>query len=219
MIMIKPYFFALLSLIVLLPFVSAQYFGSGFWYGTEQAIDSIVMNLEPFFRALLGGNDWTGYLLFEKVLLFILISIIVEYQVLFIAIAGVLPFMIYWYFLESIDKGLVRKVAWVFYAAIYFGLWATTTLETYSEVYLWSAIAALIYAFVFDTMVIQWLKTQEMKKQFSRHSWNQIADINERISKINKQIAEGHMPVAQGNLQINELIEHRKLLAQGKNLI
>jgi len=263
MIMIKPYFFALLSLIVLLPFVSAQYFGSGFWYGTEQAIDSIVMNLEPFFRALLGGNDWTGYLLFEKVLLFILISIIVgiileklpvfssfkgkkiiriiaviigllgvrnlnyiwvstilvQYQVLFIAIAGVLPFMIYWYFLESIDKGLVRKVAWVFYAAIYFGLWATTTLETYSEVYLWSAIAALIYAFVFDTMVIQWLKTQEMKKQFSRHSWNQIADINERISKINKQIAEGHMPVAQGNLQINELIEHRKLLAQGKNLI
>ena len=38
-------------------------------------------------------------------------------------------------------------------------------------------------------------------------------------SKINKQIAEGHRPVAQGNLQINELIEHRKLLAQGKNLI
>src|SRR3989338_7485165 len=157
------YFFALLALLAVFafaPFVSAQYgygYGGGFWYGTEQVIDSIVQNIEPLLRALLGGYDWSGYLLFEKTLLFILISIViglilqklpvfesfknkkilrlvaaligilgvrnlnyiwvgtilVQYEVLFIAIAGILPFMIYWFFVKEFD-GLVRKVAWVF---------------------------------------------------------------------------------------------------------
>lgn len=135
----KRNYFIVLLLLAFMPIVSAQYYGGGFWYGTEQVINSIVSNLEPFFRALLGGYDWTGYLLFEKVLLFILISIIVgvilgnlpffsgfkhkgilrfvaviiallgvrnlnyiwigtiltQYQVLFVAVAGILPFLIY----------------------------------------------------------------------------------------------------------------------------
>jgi hypothetical protein len=249
-------------LLVFVPFVSAQYFG-GYWYGTEQVINSIVQTLEPLLRALLGGYDWTGYLLFEKTLLFILISIIVglvltkipvfeniknkkilrliavivgllavrnlnyiwintivvQYQALFIAIAGILPFIIYWYFVKDLQSA-ARKVAWVFYAVIYFGLWATTTLETYSEVYLWAAIASLIYAFVFDTMVVQWLRTQEMKKHFSRHAWNQIAEINERISKLNKQIAEGlHPNNRSAQQEIAELIRHRSTLARGREII
>src|SRR3989344_5168653 len=69
--------FLFLSLLFIVPSASAQYYGGGFWYGTEQVIDSVVQNLEPLFRALLGGYDWSGYLLFEKVLLFILFSIIV----------------------------------------------------------------------------------------------------------------------------------------------
>lgn len=259
----KNYFIVLFVLLAFVPFVSAQYYGGGFWYGTEQVINSIVMNLEPLFRALLGGNDWTGYLLFEKVLLFILISIIVglilgnvpvfsglknkkilrliaviigllgvrnlnyiwvatilvQYQVLFIAIAGILPFIIYWYFVKGLTDGWVHKAAWIFYAVIYFGLWATTDLEAYEEVYLWGAIGALIYAFVFDTWVTQWLETQTMKKQFSRHTWNQIADINEKIAKINRQIADGHMPVKQGNDQIKDLLDHRKTLAGKRNII
>ena len=254
--------FALFCLLAFIPFVSAQFYGSGFWYGTEQVIDSIVFNLEPLLRALLGGQDWTGYLLFEKVLLFVLVSIviglilqklpvfegwknkkvlrvvaviigilsvrnlnyiwigtiIVQYQVLFIAIAGILPFMIYWTFTKDLVP-MMKKVAWIFYAVIYFGLWATTDLEAYNEVYLWGAIVALVYAFFIDTWLMQWIKTQDMKKQFSRHTWNQIADINEKIAKINRQVAEGHMPTAEGTKQINELIKHRKSLAGNREII
>ena len=260
----KNVYYFVFSFLILLSFVSfasAQYYSGGFWYGTEQVIDSIVMNLEPFFRALLGGNDWTGYLLFEKDLLFILISIIVgiileklpvfssfkgkkilrliaiiiallgvrnlnyiwigtilvQYQVLFIAIAGILPFMIYWYFVKDLTDP-VKKVAWIFYAVIYFGLWITTTIEAYTEVYLWGAIGSLIYAFVFDTMVTQWLKTQEMKKQFSRHTWNRIAEINERIAKLDKQIVENNHPnITEARRQISELEAQRNTLARGKH--
>src|SRR3989344_5388989 len=73
----KLSFVVFFSLVFIAHLVSGQYYGSGFFSTTEQVIDSIVQNLEPLLRALLGGNDWTTYLLFEKTLLFILISIIV----------------------------------------------------------------------------------------------------------------------------------------------
>lgn len=257
----RNYFFGLLFF-AFIPIVSAQ-FGGGFWYGTEQVINSITMNLEPLLRFLLGGFDWTGYLLFEKTLLFILISIIVgiilgnlpffqgfkhkgvlrlvaiiigllgvrnlnyiwigtilvQYQVLFITVAGVLPFMIYWAFTKDLDEWL-RKAAWIFYAVIYFGLWATTELEAYAGVYLWGAFGALIYAFFFDTWVVQWIRTQKMKKQFSRHTWDQIMEINEKITKINKAIADGSHPNPNGARdQIRDLLNHRNVLARGKELI
>ena len=140
--------FFILGLFLILPFVLAQPYygyGGGFFYGTERVVDSIVQNLEPLLRALLGGDVWTGYLLFEKTLLFLLITIIValvlenlpvfkgrsskgilrfvavivgllgvrwmnyiwintilvQYQVLFVAVAGILPFMIFWYFITN----------------------------------------------------------------------------------------------------------------------
>ncbi len=216
-----------LFLLALVPFVSAQY-GGGFWYGTEQVVNSLVINLEPLFRALLGGNDWTGYLLFEKILLFILISIIVgvilgnlpffqgfkhkgilrfvailigllgvrnlnyiwvgtllvQYQVLFITIAGILPFLIFWYFIKGFE-GWIRKAAWIMYAIIYFGLWSTTTLESYAEVYLFGAIASLIYAFFIDGWLTRWMQLHEIKVSQLDVKW-------ENINRLNKRIEEAH---------------------------
>src|SRR3989338_145795 len=239
--------FALLAVFAFAPFVSAQYgygYGGGFWYGTEQVIDSIVQNIEPLLRALLGGYDWSGYLLFEKTLLFILISIViglilqklpvfesfknkkilrlvaaligilgvrnlnyiwvgtilVQYEVLFIAIAGILPFMIYWFFVKEFD-GLVRKVAWVFYAVIYFGLWVTTTLETYSEVYLWGAVGSLIYAFVFDAWVSNWIEMNDLKKGNKARLSDAVANISREIETIQENITQGHYR-SQGNARL-----------------
>ena len=118
--------------------VSAQYYSD---FGTENVIDSLTNVLEPALIALFGGDSYTGYLLFEKLLLFILVGVFVylalgnislfddknkklakliavivsligirnidylwfntiftQYAVLFVAIAGILPFIIYWFF-------------------------------------------------------------------------------------------------------------------------
>lgn len=260
---LKSFAFLFLLIFIVAPFVSAQYYGSGFWGGTERFIESLVQNIEPLLRALFGGSDWTGYLLFEKLLLFLLIAIIsgivlqnlpvfkdrthkgilrliafivavlgvrglnyiwintilVQYQALFIVVAGIFPFMIYWYFVKDFD-GVVRKAAWVFYAVIYFGLWATTTLDAYEEVYLWTALFALLYGLFLDTWVQQWIATQQMKKQFSRQTWSNIADINEQINKIAKQIREGmHPKPHEAEKQIKELMNVRKQLAGERHLI
>ncbi len=222
-----------------LSFVSAQYYGGygpsyggGFFGGTQQVVDSLVQNLEPLLRALLGGNDWTGYLLFEKTLLFILIAIIVgiiltnvpvfsglknkgilrlvavivallgvrnlnyiwigtilvQYQVLFIAVAGILPFLIYWTFVNSFkgeENSWLRKAMWCFYTIVYLGLWMTTELEAYASIYLWGAIASLVYAFFIDEHLMRWMQLREIKLGLSERKWEQINALNKKIDELN----------------------------------
>lgn len=243
-----------LFLLVITPFVSAQ-FGGGFWYGTEQVVNSLVINLEPLFRALLGGYDWTGYLLFEKTLLFILISIIVgvilgnlpffqgfkhkgilrfvailigllgvrnlnyiwvgtllvQYQVLFISIAGFLPFLIYWYFISSLkgpENSWIRKTAWIFYAVIYFGLWATTTLESYAEVYLFGAIAALIYAFFIDAWLMRWMQIRDIKVSQLDVKWTHINNYEKKIQEVHSS----NMPEPQKSNMLKRLEKQKDSL-------
>lgn len=60
----------------MISFASAYYFPSARQV-SESVITTYVDVFEPFLRALLGGNDWTGLLLFEKLLLFILLMAVI----------------------------------------------------------------------------------------------------------------------------------------------
>lgn len=213
--------------------VSSQYY-SDLGFGTERFINSLTENLEPILIALFGGQDYTGYLLFEKLLLFFLVTIFsylalsnfpffedknkylaklvaiivallgirnldylwlntifTQYSVLFIAIAGILPFVIYWFFLRDFDS-IVRKVGWVFFSVIYFGLWVTTGVDAHQEIYLITALSSLAYAFIFDTMVCRWFQVQQFKKGKSNKVGDMIASYSEQIDEINERIRMGH---------------------------
>jgi|TARA_Y100000310_G_scaffold155379_1_gene154845 hypothetical protein len=211
--------------------VSAQYY-SGF--GTENLIDSLTNVLEPALIALFGGDSYTGYLLFEKLLLFILVGVFVylalgnislfddknkklakliavivsligirnidylwfntiftQYAVLFVAIAGILPFVIYWFFLKEMPA-LPRKVGWIFFAVVYFGLWITTEVDAHEEVYLITALASLFYAFFVDSSVHNWLEVQNMKKGNKYALSNAIANLSDEIQDIEDKLVAGH---------------------------
>lgn len=88
--------FSLLIFFFLGP-VSAQYFDFG--YGTQQVVDSVVSNLEPILRAILGGYDWTGYLLFEKLLLTVLIT-----SIAYLSLKNIGPF-------KGAKQGIVRLIS------------------------------------------------------------------------------------------------------------
>jgi len=66
--------------IFLLNFVSAYYGGYGLIdlrQGSEQVIQWAVDFAEPFLQVLLGGEYYTGYLLFERLLLFLILASII----------------------------------------------------------------------------------------------------------------------------------------------
>jgi len=78
-----------------------------------------------------------------------IITILTPYSVLGISIASILPFMIYFYFIEfNLNPGILRRIAWILYGVIFLGLWAGRYAEvgTPSWIYFTTAVVALIIA-------------------------------------------------------------------------
>ena len=130
-----------------LSFVCSQTYSSGMGYwdfrsSSHNIIDLVVDFSEPFLQVILGGYDYTGFLLFERFLLFVLIlsivflslknvpffkegdtkgplwvvvvivsllairwlnyewlnTILLQYQILGVAVTAIIPFLVYLFF-------------------------------------------------------------------------------------------------------------------------
>lgn len=203
-------------------FVSA-YDGFDFRKGSEQAIEWIVDFSEPFLQIILGGEDYTGLLLFERFLIFILLlsiiylslsqvlifkdqpvvlwtvsviipliavrfmsftwlnTILLQYQVLGIAIVGILPFIIYLFFLHNLsESSTVRRVGWLFFIGIYFGLWSTIDTETYGQIYFWTMLAALVFLLL-DRTIHQFFERQRWKRAGESAIYESIVRIDKKL--------------------------------------
>lgn len=118
-----------------------------------------------------------------------------QYQLLAIVLSSALPFLIFFYFVHSIggDYPIMRKVLWIFFMAVYAGLWTTTASDSQSTIFFWTLVAAVIFL-IFDKRIEMYISAKEFAK---RERWSinsKIADINDRISKINDQVVKGTHP-------------------------
>lgn len=231
--------------IFLMSFVSAQI---DLRQGSEQVIGLIVDFAEPFLQVLLGGEDYTGLLLFERFLVFILIlcvvylalnnisvfednkaitwiiavivplmavrfinfewlnTILISYQVLGIAIAGILPFIIYMFFLHSItESSTIRKIGWIFFIVIYFGLWATNESENYAQIYFWTMLIALVFLLL-DGTIHRFFEKQRWKDAEKSAIYNRIAQIDKEIATIDKSGLDERIKKA----EVKKLMRERK---------
>lgn len=113
-------------------------------------------------------------------------AILFQYQILAIALAGILPFVIYFFFLhEGIgkDHDVIRKIGWIFFIVIYFGLWTTASASTYADIYFWTMLASLIFLF-FDGSIHRALIMQEMKRAGKNSIALYISDLDQKINQI-----------------------------------
>jgi hypothetical protein len=80
--------------------------------------------------------------------------IILPYNVLGVALLTLLPLIIYFFFVENINDDIMRKIAWAFYAAIFFGLWMTrfNDLGDVAYIYLLAAVLAILFI-LFDKTI------------------------------------------------------------------
>jgi hypothetical protein len=250
---------SLILIILAINFISAAYFGSyNPRQGMQDVINGVVDFSEPLLQVLFGNYVWTGYLLFEAFLLFIIlvaivylslknveifesnpavlwiitlavpligirfiqfdwfVTILIQYKVLAIALLAGLPFIIYFLFLYNVlaDYGVLRKIAWVFFAVIFLGLWFTTPETNYGEVYLWTAFLALLFLMM-DGTIRRALIKQRMNalgaanvEDLHRKLRNQIRDVDADLAN-NIITARQHAKIKrriQG--QINSLLKN-----------
>lgn len=229
---------ALLLSVTLASFASAAYFPDARSL-SQSVIDGYISVGEPILQALFGGyGGWSGFLLFERFLIFILLASIIyvvisksqfqlfenqkavkwiiaiivpliamrfinydqleailqQYQLLGIVLSSILPLLIFFYFVHSLgaDYPILRKILWIFFIAIYVGLWSTGS-ETQSTIYFWTFIVAVLFL-LFDTRIEIYLNAREFAKKERWQINSKIAAINEEINKLNRQITTGAHP-------------------------
>jgi len=230
----KKWVFLLLG-IFLMSFVSASNgYGFDLREGSEMAIEWIVGFSEPFLQVLLGGEDYTGLLLFERFLIFILLlsiiylsldnvptfsdmpmvlwtvsiivpliairfmnftwlnTIVFQYAVVGIAIAGLIPFIIYLFFLHNISQeSMVRKIGWVFFILVYFGLWSTADSEIYGQIYFWTIVAALA-ALVLDRAISRLIEQRKWKESGKSAIWDAIVKKDKELRDLRADTSIPH---------------------------
>ena len=204
-----------MSLLSMLPLVSAQYSGGGlgnfFGEGMRTVIDAVVGFASPVFEVLLGQYS-TSQFFFSKVLFLILFFIIINlitsnlpfindenkkigviialiisilsvrfisendfftgillpYGTLGVAIGVIIPFLVFFYFVERFMGGgsAGRRIAWIFYAIIFIALWNSRAPEIsaiMNQIYGWT-LAAIILAVIFDKSIHKYLALSDIRK-------------------------------------------------------
>ena len=221
----KEVMFVFILAILSLSFVSAYNGAFDLRRASEGVIEIVVDGIEPLAQAILGGEDYYGTLLFEKLILFTILlsivyislknfpifqenkpviwivsiavpliairfinfvwlnTIILQYQVLGVAILGILPFLIYLFFLHNAsDSSTVRKIGWIFFIVVYFGLWSTSEGETYGQVYFWTMILSLVFLLI-DKTIHRYMTLQRMRGAGSTDIIQHVGKIKEEIIK------------------------------------
>ncbi|MBU0761104.1 MAG: hypothetical protein KJ858_05430, partial [Nanoarchaeota archaeon] len=212
-------FVALLSLVFVASFVSAESFGDFFKGWTDGAAEGI--------KFLLGNVDVNGAdpgeVLFAKLLVFILLFALVKvavdrvpmfqnqpnigiivslvvsvlavrfitteqminfiwlpYGVMGVLLSTLLPFVIVFYFLEGFDSSLIRKLGWVLYGAIFFGLGYMRWEDLETELELLPNLG-LIYLFAGAVAFLIVFFDKQIRNAMFRSSINKIKDRSKRV--------------------------------------
>ena len=142
-------------------------------------------------------------------------NILLPYGVLGVSLTGILPLIIYFYFVESFDdSATLRKILWIFYMVVFIGLWANryTDLGELSWIYMISAILALIFLLFDGTIRRAIWKGRERGVDTERNA-NNIAMVRKKIDDNEFNFGKGYT-----EKHIYEKIE-RRLRKQLESLI
>ena len=119
--------------------------------------------------------------------------VIFPYSVLGIALTSIIPLVIFFFFVQGFDSGVLRKIAWILFAVIFWGLWFSRydDVGNLAWIYFLTGIIALIFLFADGTIRRILIKQQmeqlgiERREEFEREIRRQIrqadVDLNNNI--------------------------------------
>ena len=138
-------------------------------------------------------------------------AMLLPYSVYGIAITMLLPFIVFFYFVHhSVQGSTGRKIAWILFAGIFFGMWIQrrTELGDANWIY-WGGIGAVLIAIVMDPTIHRYFEIGKWNKTKRSMIETQILNLkaeNDRfypLASRGDEQAKRH--IAENNKSINEL--------------
>jgi hypothetical protein len=137
-----------------------------------------------------------------------------------IALVSLLPFVLYFFFLESLDSHLIRKVGWVLFTVLYFGLaivrWDTMSTggewwQNLAWMYIITGILSLILIFA-DRKIRMYMFRSSMRGITDKKKRIAAADVMMEIDKLYERLAKvGNDPTMRQTLESQIQTEEAKL--------
>jgi len=117
-----------------------------------------------------------------------------QYGVLGILITSMLPFVIFFFFIESFSSSLIRRIGWLAYAGIFFVLayvrwtdFAISDTWNYGYIYIFVAVIAL-GLMIWDKAVHSVISYRRISKISNSHTKIQIMDLRHDMDEVKKKI-------------------------------
>jgi len=116
---------------------------------------------------------------------------LLPYNVLGITLTGVIPLLIFFFFVESFDSSTIRKVSWAFFIAIFIGLWIDRSSELGNLAWIYALTGLLAFlALLFDGTIRRTIIKQQMEQlghnrrgDFEREVRRQMYDTEQDLNK------------------------------------
>jgi hypothetical protein len=167
-------FFATVLLLILFVVVINAVLKKAKFLGKNSAVNFIVALIVSILSVRFMPDDLVN-------------AALVPYGTLGVAIAVLIPFLIYFYFVHtSINSRAGRKCAWIAFAVIFFGLWIERWVKgeagTFNWIYL-AGIVAVGITFIFDRKIHEYFGLSDMKKANREIIRRQIADIDADLAR------------------------------------
>jgi hypothetical protein len=135
--------------------------------------------------------------------------VLFSYTVMGVAIMTILPLIIYFYFVETtITSSAFRRIAWLIFFVIFFGLWITKKSEigNLAYIYLVAAILSLVFMLFDRTIQASFLRSA-MQRGLDADKVRAIADLERRIAEDTQRLAYATGRIA---TQLEENIKRNK---------
>ncbi|MDP2946718.1 MAG: hypothetical protein Q8N88_01255 [Nanoarchaeota archaeon] len=176
----------------------------------RQWILIIISIAVPILAIRFLENDWIN-------------AIILPYSTFGVAVASLIPLVIYFYFVRSIRFSTGRKIAWIFAAVVFIGLYFTRRSELGDAwwVYPIAAIACLILLWKDGTIDKAWKNAKYKNLQEIediRNKTNLIAEIRELDRKLmNNEISQPEYDTLFKGIQKKaKILGHKKIIPKRK---
>jgi hypothetical protein len=112
-------------------------------------------------------------------------GILLPYGALSVALTIFLPFLIYFYFVHtSVPSGIGRKLAWIIFGAVFFGLWWTRydTMAESNWIY-WLGILGIAISFIFDNTIHEYFGISQSNKSRRAMHQQQLAEVESKLQQ------------------------------------
>jgi len=118
-------------------------------------------------------------------------NVLLPYSILGIAISAAIPLIIFFYFIQSFESSIIRKVGWIFFVVIFIGLWnmRADELGNLAWIYLITGVIAFFFM-LFDGTIRRAIIAQEMKQLGDYNKETYEIEINRQLKQLEKDNAD-----------------------------